>query len=222
MARTGGERTKAKVLASAVRLFGDQGYASTSLDEVAADVGLRKQSLLYYFPSKADLFAAAAAEAAAAMYDAMDGALKEHDPGGLDRLPVFVEAATRLADERPEVLGLIREVARAGPPVSDHVVMALRPLVDSAAEWLERGMQDGVIRTQNPRLALLTIYSAVMGHLTESSVQQAVLDEDARRVGSDDLVSFLRAALTPDERQHQQRLSNVVRDHDRHRRPRQR
>jgi AcrR family transcriptional regulator len=220
MARTGGERTRAKVLSSAVRLFGDQGYASTSLDEVAADVGLRKQSLLYYFPSKADLFAAAAAEAAAAMYAAMDGALKESDPGGLDRLPVFVDAATALATRRPEVLGLIREVARAGPPVSDRVVEALRPLVDSAAEWLERGMHEGVIRTQNPRLALLTIYSAVMGHLTESSVQQAVLDDDARRVGSDDLVAFLRAALAPDEGQRKQRLPDVVRDHDRHGRPR--
>ena len=220
MARTGGERTRAKVLASAVRLFGDRGYASTSLDEVAADVGLRKQSLLYYFPSKTDLFAAAAAEAAAAMYTAMDGALKESDPGGLDRLPVFIDAATRLATERPEVLGLIREVARAGPPVSDRVVEALRPLVDSAAEWLERGMDDGVIRTQNPRLALLTIYSAVMGHLTESSVQQAVLDDDARRVASDELVAFLRAALAPDEGEREQRLPGVVRDHDGHGRPR--
>jgi AcrR family transcriptional regulator len=194
MARTGGERTRAKVLSSAVRLFGEQGYASTSLDEVAADVGLRKQSLLYYFPSKTDLFAAAAAEAAAAMYAAMDGALRENDPGGLDRLPVFVDAASRLANERPEV--------------------------DSAAEWLERGMHEGVIRTQNARLALLTIYSAVMGHLTESSVQQAVLDDDARRVGSDELVAFLRAALAPDERHGKQRLSHVVRDHDRHGSPR--
>jgi TetR/AcrR family transcriptional regulator len=197
MARTGGERTRAKVLGSAVRLFGENGYASTSLDEVAADVGLRKQSLLYYFPSKADLFAAAAADAAAVMYTAMDGALKENDPGGLDRLPVFIDAAAALAQERPEVLGLIREVARAGPPVSDRVAAALEPLVRSAASWLERGMEEGVIRTQNPRIALLTIYSAVMGHLTESSVQRAVLDEDARRCASDELVAFLRAALAP-------------------------
>lgn len=198
MTRTGGERTRAKVLGSAVRLFGENGYASTSLDEVAADVGLRKQSLLYYFPTKADLFAAAAAEAAAVMYDAMDGALKEHDPGGLDRLPVFVDAASALAERRPEVLGLIREVARAGPPVSDRVAGALEPLVESAASWLERGMDEGVIRAQNPRIALLTIYSAVMGHLTESSVQRAVLDDEARRCASDELVAFLRAALAPD------------------------
>jgi hypothetical protein len=58
-------------------------------------------------------------------------------------------------------------------------------------------MHEGVIRRQNARLTLLTIYSAVMGHLTESSVQRAVLDDDARRVAADELVSFLRAALSP-------------------------
>lgn len=197
MARTGGEATKAKVLGAAVRVFGARGYDGTSLDEVAEDVGLRKQSLLYYFPSKADLFAAAAAEAAQAMYVSLDGALQAHDPGGLDRLPVFVDAASALALDRPEVFGLIREVARAGPPVSDRVVAALEPLVDSAAAWLERGMNEGVIRKQNARLALLTIYSAVMGYLTESSVQRALLDTRARKGASGELVGFLRAALAP-------------------------
>lgn len=197
MTRTGGDRTKAKLVEAAVRVFGTGSYDGTSLDEVAAEVGVRKQTLLYYFPSKADLFAAAAAEAAQAVYGALDGALKERDPGGLERLPIFVAAATDLASRRPEVLGLIREVARAGPPVSDRVVAALQPLVDSAADWLERGMDEGVIRRQNARLALLTIYSAVMGHLTESSVQKALVDGEARRSASDDLVAFLRAALVP-------------------------
>src|SRR5687767_5549480 len=136
MARPGGERTKAKVLEAAVRRFGAHGYDGTSLDDVAADVGVRKQSVLYHFPSKADLFAAASAEAAGAVYVALDGALQEHDPGGLDRLPVFIAAVTGLARSRPEVLALIREVARAGPPVSDRVVEALGPLVESATAWL--------------------------------------------------------------------------------------
>jgi AcrR family transcriptional regulator len=197
MARTGGTRTKAKVLSSAVRRFGSGGYAATSLDELAADVGIRKQTLLYYFPSKDDLFAAAAIEAAQAVFAALDGALKERDPGGLDRLPIFIEAVTALSRERPEVFGLIREVARAGPPLSDRVAKALRPLTGAAVEWLEKGMADGVIRRQNARVALLTIYSAVIGHLTEGSVQRALLDADARRNATDELVAFLRASLQP-------------------------
>jgi len=181
-----------------MKLFGSQGYDATSLDGVAAVVGVRKQTLLYHFNSKADLFAAAAAEAAAALYQALEGALRDHDPGGLDRLPIFIASAMDLARERPEVLSLIREVARAGPPVSDRVVEALRPLVDSAVAWFERGIDDGVIRKQNPRIALLTIYSAVIGHVTESSVAEALLDPRSRRAAADELVAFLRAALEPE------------------------
>jgi TetR/AcrR family transcriptional regulator len=197
VARTGGTRTKEKVLGAAVRLFGGDGYDATSLDDVARAVGVRKQTLLYYFPAKADLFAAAAAEAAGVVYAELDGALQAHDPGGLERLPVFIDAMSDLARRRPEVLEMIREVARSGPPVSDRVAKALRPLVDSAAEWLERGMDEGLVRRQDPRIALLTIYSAVMGHLTDSSVQRAFLDAKARRCASEELVKFLRAALSP-------------------------
>src|SRR5205807_3381554 len=113
MARTG-QSTKAKVLGAALELFGTDGYAATSLDDVARRVGIRKQTLLYYFPSKDDLFTAAALEAARGVFEALDGALAQHDPGGMDRLPIFIGAVARLARERPEVLGLIREVARAG------------------------------------------------------------------------------------------------------------
>lgn len=197
MARTGGIRTKAKVLSAAVRQFGEAGYAATSLNGLAAEVGIRKQTLLYYFPSKDDLFTAAALEAARAVYESLDGALSENDPGGLDRLPVFIEAVDELAAERPEVFGLIREVARAGPPLSDRVAKALRPLVDSTVEWLEKGMDDGVIRRQNARVALLNIYSAVIGHLTEGSVLRALLDPEARRCATGELVAFLRASLQP-------------------------
>lgn len=197
MARTTGSSTKAKVLGAALELFGTDGYAATSLDDVARSVGIRKQTLLYYFPSKDDLFTAAALQAAGDVFEALDGALRSHDPGGLDRLPIFIGAVSDLASERPEVLGLIREAARAGPPLSDRVSKALQPLVDPAVEWLEKGMADGVVRRQNARVALLSIYSAVIGHLTEDSVQGALLDAGARRVATDELVEFLRAALAP-------------------------
>jgi AcrR family transcriptional regulator len=197
MARTTGESTKAKVLDAAVELFGAGGYAATSLDDLARRVGIRKQTLLYYFASKEELFTAAALEAARAVFEALDGALAADDPGGLERLPIFIGAVTDLARRRPEVLGLIREVARAGPPLSDHVARALQPLVDPAVEWLEKGMADGIVRRQNARVALLSIYSTVVGHLTEAAVQRAVLDAQAGDVATRELVDFLRAALQP-------------------------
>lgn len=46
------------VLASAVSLFGERGYASTSLEDIAADCGLTIGPIYHYFGNKKALFAA--------------------------------------------------------------------------------------------------------------------------------------------------------------------
>lgn len=185
------------MVAEALRAFGLRGYAASSLDEIAEAAGIRKQSLLYHFPAKEDLLQAAAMEAAAEVFEALDGSLREDDPGGLDRLTNLVAGVHALAAERPEVIGLIREVARSGPPLSDMVAVALAPLVDAAVAWLVNEMEAGAVRRQDPRVALLTIYSAVVGHLTESSVQRVLLDGTDPHRTQAELVEFLRAALAP-------------------------
>jgi len=59
--RTQAERraeTRAAVLESACRLFGNKGYADTSLDEIAAGSGLTIRPIYHYFGNKVQLFAA--------------------------------------------------------------------------------------------------------------------------------------------------------------------
>lgn len=52
------EESRQAVLESAVRLFGEQGYAETSLEEIAADCGLTIRPIYHYFTNKKGLFAA--------------------------------------------------------------------------------------------------------------------------------------------------------------------
>ena len=44
--------TKARVLDAALASFGTRGFEATSLDAIAGDLGIRKQTILYWFPSK--------------------------------------------------------------------------------------------------------------------------------------------------------------------------
>ncbi len=46
------------VLGSAMRLFGEKGYANTSLEDIAADCGLTIRPIYHYFGNKKALFAA--------------------------------------------------------------------------------------------------------------------------------------------------------------------
>ena len=47
--------TKERVVDAALSSFGTRGFEATSLDAIAADLGVRKQTILYYFPTKDSL-----------------------------------------------------------------------------------------------------------------------------------------------------------------------
>lgn len=49
------ERQEAAVFAAAMRLFLERGYAAVTLADVAAEVGLKRNSLYRYFPDKAHI-----------------------------------------------------------------------------------------------------------------------------------------------------------------------
>ena len=55
MSRESSLKKKDMILASARKLFYEQGYDNTFLEHIAKDCGISKQLLLYYFPSKAKL-----------------------------------------------------------------------------------------------------------------------------------------------------------------------
>jgi TetR/AcrR family transcriptional regulator len=51
-------RRREAILAAAQRRFAQYGHAKVTMDEIAADVGIGKASIYYYFPTKEDLFRA--------------------------------------------------------------------------------------------------------------------------------------------------------------------
>jgi AcrR family transcriptional regulator len=192
--------TRERVVDGAVVAFGSRGYDATSLDALAAELGVRKQTILYYCPSKEALLDAAidraAAELSAALEDALDGA-----GNGWGRVEAIVRSVFRLAARRPELLGLLREVSRLGPPAATRLTKALGPLITRAALFLEIEMDSGSMRRHDPKLLLLAAYSAVIGVATEVEVLRALGYEPTARSlvrRRRELLSFLHSALVPE------------------------
>jgi AcrR family transcriptional regulator len=193
--------TRERVIDAALRAFGTRGYETTSLDALASELGIRKQSILYYFNSKEVLLDAVIDEAGDEMIASLELALAG-PAEGWDRVVAVVRSVFRLAARRPELLGLLREVSRLGPPAATRFTAILGPFIERATGFLEEGMDAGLLRQQDARLLLLTSYSTIVGLATEVEVLRALGVEPTprelvrQRAG---LLEFLRAALLSQE-----------------------
>jgi AcrR family transcriptional regulator len=138
----GGSATRGRILEAAMRLFGERGYAATTIAQIEAAAGLRPGSggLYRHFPSKRDVLEHGVREQLQRQSDLFTFIA---DPGGLASLPlrdrllaVARAALARLQAERdlnrivlrdledfPDVLELVRSTE-------------MRPIQSMFAGWL--------------------------------------------------------------------------------------
>jgi TetR/AcrR family transcriptional regulator len=118
------ERTRASILGAAETLFAERGFAETRLEDVAAEVGIRRASIVYYFADKPALYDAVLA-------DVFGGLLARIEPVLITREPLAERAVAAVSvwidtiAARPSTARiLLREVAdgRTGhePPLVKH------------------------------------------------------------------------------------------------------
>ena len=172
-ARDANPSTSDRILNAALASFATRGYEATSLDALAKGLEITKQSILYWFPSKDAVLEAVIARSAGDLSEALESALRGAGIGWV-RVEAVVRSVFRLAARQPELLGLLREVSRLGPPAATQMTLALEPLVRRASSFLEAEMDAGTMRRHDPRLLLLAIYSTVIGMVTEVEVLRAL------------------------------------------------
>ena len=183
-----GEARRERLLQEAIRCFGKRGYEGTSLEAVATAAGVRKQTLLYYFPTKETLLSACVIETSRRVAEALTTAL-EAETSSSRKAEAVIHALFHVAEEWPQFPLFIREASRLGPEVIERFAAVLEPLRVRALMFLQNGMNDGTIRRQDPALLLFTLYTAVVGSLTEDKGRMAL------RRREQELLSFVRNAL---------------------------
>ena len=97
MPRTGGRRRRTTIVEESIRQFGRDGYNGASLERIAQAVGVRKQTLLYYFPTKDDLLEACLAAAGQRVAEEIASALKGPATPG-ERAEHVIHAVYSLAE----------------------------------------------------------------------------------------------------------------------------
>jgi AcrR family transcriptional regulator len=192
--------TRQRILDAAIDQFGVRGVDAVSLDEIARAVGVRKQTVLYWFPSKDELVDAVLETVAAELVVVIDAAVRSASDDPLERIDAVVRAVFRPAVRRPALLGLVREVNRLPSAQADRLRRHVQPLVDRCVEYIAFEMDKGHLRRADPGLITSLAYATVTGIATEPEALRAAGWQPTAiglRHLRDELRAFLRAALAP-------------------------
>lgn len=192
--------TRGRILESATALYGTRGFDAVSLDQIAAEVGVAKQTLLYWFPSRDELLHEVLAAAAAELVVVIEAAIRSAEDDPLERIEAVIEAVFRPAVRRPSLLGLLRQIGRLPPDVAESLTVHLQPLVDRAVTWMEAEMSAGRLRRADPKMVVALMYATVVGVATEPEALRAVRwsgDLVGLRRLRTEMTAFVRAALQP-------------------------
>jgi AcrR family transcriptional regulator len=195
-----GLSTKEHILYVARRRFAEHGYAGTSLNEIADEVGIRRPSLLHHYPSKEALYREVLIEGFAGWASLVDQAI-DGPRQGWPQVERMLRAAFRFFEERPDFVRLVRwEALEGGPILRDELTVMLKPLFERGAAFLEREMDAGRLRRYDARQLLLTGYGAVLSYLSDGQLMSGLLDTDplspqALAIRREHVIDVLRAAV---------------------------
>jgi AcrR family transcriptional regulator len=100
------ERRTDEILHVAATLFAERGFAGTDTQELADRVNIGKGTLYRYFPSKRELFLAAADRAMGRLREYLDAAIGTRDDP-LEQIVAAIEAFLGFFDQHPEFAELL-------------------------------------------------------------------------------------------------------------------
>jgi len=151
------------ILTKAARLFDEQGYGQTSLQDIADAVGIARPSLYHYFTSKEGILSTLVERTTLAREEIIS-AVKDMDDSPLIRLQTLLRLVGESTSSNPTGLRLALNNDGALPQeVRRRSAYSRRLLFELLVSTLAEGVDSGFLRPMNEREVAATVIAALTG-----------------------------------------------------------
>lgn len=132
------------ILTVATRRFARQGFDSTSLQEIADEVGVKKPSLLHHFPSKNELLRSVLDNLFEHWTEVLPRLLEAVTSGRAQFFESIIRELTTFFGDDPDRARLVvRELLDRPQQMQSRLAQTLTPWVTLIADYIRRSQQKG-------------------------------------------------------------------------------
>ncbi|UUV07305.1 TetR family transcriptional regulator C-terminal domain-containing protein [Ruegeria sp. YS9] len=191
------KKNRAAILEAALNVFSAHGFRGATVDQIAAEAGLSKPNLLYYFPSKEAIHT----ELLSGLLDTWLAPLHDLDANGdpLEEILAYIRRKLQMSQELPRESRLFaNELVQGAPRIHDALSNDLKALVDEKVTILTGWMDQGKIARVHPYHLVFSIW-ALTQHYADFDVQvRAILGNEDPFEGAETFVDTMyRKLLSP-------------------------
>lgn len=170
------EETRAQIQRAAERVFADYGFVGASFSRIAAEAGLPKSNIVYYYQTKEKLYRNVVENIFNVWREAADVLSPERDP--INSLGDYIETKLDLARTRPYGSKVwANEVIQRAPVVQDYLENELRQWTDDRIAVIEYWIAQKQIRPVSARHLLYAIWATTQ-HYADFKHQIRTLNDD--------------------------------------------
>lgn len=183
------------ILKVATRRFARQGFDSTSLQEIAEEVGIKKPSLLHHFASKNALLRAVIDN----LFDHWTERLPrllEAVTSGRGRFEAITAELVRFFSEDPDRARLVvRELMDRPDAMRGRLQKTLTPWLTLIADYMRKSQEAGQVQADvDPEAYILHIVTLTLSSIAALPVLGHALEGDRHEVAERQMAELLRIA----------------------------
>lgn len=171
------KRNRKAILEAALEVFSTYGFRGSTLDQIAAEAGLSKPNLLYYYPSKEAIHV----ELLSGLLDVWLAPLRQMTAEGDPRREImgYMRRKLEMSREMPRESRLFaNEVLQGAPRMAETLTGALRALVDEKAAIVQGWADAGRIAALDPYHLIFSIWALTQHYADFEAQVRAVLGPD--------------------------------------------